>query len=51
LIVVVGRQQGVKDVNSVLARTGVNAFAATDINLSGSIAQLAKPGVISGTVH
>lgn len=50
LIVVVGRQDGVKDVNSVTIRTGVNPYAAADIALTGA-APLTEPGVQTGTVH
>lgn len=41
---------GIMDLNSVTIRTGVNAYAAADINLPGA-APLPRAGVVTGTVH
>jgi hypothetical protein len=50
LIIVIGREQGVDDVNSVTLRKAANPFAAADVPMTG-VAPLPLPGVISGTVH
>lgn len=50
LAAVIGRVEGVKDINSVTLRTGANPYAAADLPLAGA-APLPRPGAVSGTVN